>query len=265
MTALAADRDLGARNQGAWLDYPPAASQTFYLGAIVALNGDGKAVPAADTAGLKVVGFSAAKATSGASVASDEVIGVRTQVDIDVDSSGISQDDVGQMAYVLDDQTVTNYAGSTNHVAAGRISAYLGDDRCRVTLCVAPLEQSSPSEVLRFTATLAADETDTGVPVHGSTVEVVPIYPAKSVKFVHATIDEALTGTGLTVVLSFNIDGTPVDDAEITFTEAGGETVATVSFDPGEVSIDAESEVGFTYTSETITNTPDLTVWLGLY
>ena len=98
------------------------AGGTIYEGGMVAINGSGAAVAAADTAGLKVVGREETPATSGGKVK------VRMGVfgwDNDT-TSGCSATDVGKPCYVVDDHTVA-IGGTSNGVIAGIVKDVDGD------------------------------------------------------------------------------------------------------------------------------------------
>lgn len=109
MAALTADRD--TRERVPQLRTPVAAAK-IHAGALVALNSDGKAVPAADTAGLIVIGVAQHPAEIG------ERINVKRGC-FAFGATGITNADIGLTVYVTDDQTVAKT--STNKVAAGEV------------------------------------------------------------------------------------------------------------------------------------------------
>ena len=77
MAALTADRD--TRERVPQLRTPVAAAK-IHAGALVALNSDGKAVPAADTAGLIVIGVAANASTSSGDVLRSARPGSQTRI-----------------------------------------------------------------------------------------------------------------------------------------------------------------------------------------
>ncbi len=89
------------------------AGATIYSGALVAVNAAGEAVPASDTAGLKVVGRAEHSAAENATIL------VRTGC-FAYDGTDMTRADVGATAYVADDQTVSK-SGGTNSIVAGRV------------------------------------------------------------------------------------------------------------------------------------------------
>ena len=89
------------------------AGAAIHCGALVAVNADGEAVPASDSAGLKVVG------RAEHSAAEDATILVRTGC-FAYDGTGITRADLGATVYVVDDQTVAK-SGGTNSIVAGHV------------------------------------------------------------------------------------------------------------------------------------------------
>ena len=121
MTALDKDRNTKIRGEvDSQLHYPVAASTTIYAGSLVALNTSGLAVPAANTAGLVVVGRCAKKADNASGAASAINVIVETGAFYFVNGTAtIAQADVGRPCFVEDDQTVGDTA--TAGVIAGII------------------------------------------------------------------------------------------------------------------------------------------------
>lgn len=122
MTALAADKEIGRKEQGPWQVYPVAASTTIYKGALVAINSSGYLVPASDTAGLRLAGVAMeGKDNSSGSNGDLECKCAVTGV-FPVVASSITQAMVGRMLYIVDDQTVDET--TTNWVPAGILREY---------------------------------------------------------------------------------------------------------------------------------------------
>jgi hypothetical protein len=125
MTALAAARfDLSNKGPTPFsIGYKAEASQTFYNGAMVAKNSSGYLVPAATTAGLRVVGvcdLGNKNSVLSSSTQGDTVINVRSG--IFAMKSGTSTDavtiaDLENDVYVLDDQTISRLPGSGRAIA----------------------------------------------------------------------------------------------------------------------------------------------------
>jgi hypothetical protein len=103
--------------------YPVEADTTVYLGSIVALNANGNAVPASSVSSLKIIGR--AEMTYGGTPGQDAVnIGAAGAISIlarrgvfmySVNDASIAEAQIGQLAYAVDDNSVSasNGAGAT--------------------------------------------------------------------------------------------------------------------------------------------------------
>ncbi len=101
--------------------YPVAANTTIYAGTLVALNSDGRAIPAADTAGLRVVGRAEQTVTNGATagaISIDVKEGIFRFANSATDA--VDANDRGKACFVEDDNTVSE-VGATHRVLAGRV------------------------------------------------------------------------------------------------------------------------------------------------
>lgn len=101
--------------------YPVEANTTIYLGSIVALDGNGNAVPASSTPGLKVIGradmmsngFPGQDAVNNPGVAGAIAIIVRRGVFMyAVNDNSIGAPQVGLIAFAVDDNSVSLSDGS---------------------------------------------------------------------------------------------------------------------------------------------------------
>lgn len=90
----------------------PVAAAKIYAGALVALNADMAAVPAADIEGLNVIGVAQHPAEAG------ERINVKCGC-YAFDGTGITNADIGKTVYAADDQTVAK--ATTNSIVAGTV------------------------------------------------------------------------------------------------------------------------------------------------
>jgi hypothetical protein len=111
------------------------AGGTIYEGGMVAINGSGAAVPAAASAGLKVVGRAENQVTSGG------IVKIRRGVfgwDNDTTNAVVSTD-VGKPAYVVDDHTVTATSGGSGaaNIVAGIVKGL--DENGQVIVYNVPL------------------------------------------------------------------------------------------------------------------------------
>jgi hypothetical protein len=102
-----------------YLNVPLAAAAVIYAGTMVALNAAGNAVPASDTAALRVIGRAEESVDNSAGAAADLSVTVKPgifQYQNDA-TNAITKANVGKPAYVFDDNTVANT--STHKVVAG--------------------------------------------------------------------------------------------------------------------------------------------------
>lgn len=107
---------------GATTSYPVAATTKIFAGALVALNSSGNAVPAADTAGLRVVGRAEASVDNSAGSAGDLTVDAKEGVFLYNNSAtdAVDANDRGKLCFIEDDNTVSE-AGATHRVVAGRV------------------------------------------------------------------------------------------------------------------------------------------------
>lgn len=115
MTALAADKKTEYR-EGVEIEFLVKTSSQIYAGALVMADADGLLVPAADTASCVFQG-----------VALQNVLGdgtkkclVRREGVVKVVAAGMAQTNVGDLMYIVDDQTVGVAATPDNDVPCGR-------------------------------------------------------------------------------------------------------------------------------------------------
>lgn len=109
------------------VNLPLAADTVIYAGTLVARDANGRAVPASDTAGLRVVGRAEQTVdnTGGAAGALSIDIRLGCYKFTNSATNAVDADDIGKMAVVEDDQTVAET--STNKVCAGRIMGVESD------------------------------------------------------------------------------------------------------------------------------------------
>jgi hypothetical protein len=122
--ALTAARDTPQRS-GDLVSIGVASNTTIYAGAMTAINTSGYAVPASDTTNLVVIGR-AEQTVANASTDGAVSIAVRRGVFRWTNGDTVSIANVGAVAYVEDDATVT-VTNSTSSVVAGTILAVDSD------------------------------------------------------------------------------------------------------------------------------------------
>lgn len=120
--ALAADRETQQKEAG--VKWYPVAAVKVYKGSLVCINASGYAAPAADTASFRVVGVAREFKDNSAGAAGDLKIQVASGRLFRFAASSITQAMVGQMMYVVDDQTFDDAIG-TNAVKAGQLAEFI--------------------------------------------------------------------------------------------------------------------------------------------
>jgi len=118
------------RQAGDIVNRPVAASVHCYSGAIGAVDAAGNANPAADTAGLKVIGTFQTEQNNTEGDAGDLVVNMDGRPQWITNSTGdaVTVAEIGRVVYVEDDETVCKVGGA-NHIPAGickNIDATLG-------------------------------------------------------------------------------------------------------------------------------------------
>ena len=127
--ALTGPRRIEIRGTGRDLVLDMTASTTIYAGALVAINAAGYAVPAAATASFVVVGIAIETKKTG-SGGSDTIV-VRAGViaklkHTAVNANKIRRGDVGNAAYVVDDESVGDNGGAVD-IIAGMVVGFDAD------------------------------------------------------------------------------------------------------------------------------------------
>lgn len=126
--ALTADRMIKRRDAVQFQD-PVAAATTIFTGALVCLNAAGFAVPGATATGLVARGVCEEQVANPGS-AGDEVVNTRAgcfNFRNSADADEITRAHIGDVAYIVDDETVAATDGTASRSAAGRI-ADVNDD-----------------------------------------------------------------------------------------------------------------------------------------
>lgn len=98
-----------------------AANAVIYLGAIVAINAAGYAVPASDTAALKVVGVCWSQTANNTGGANGAIIVDVAEGDFEMNNAGgaVTQASAFKSVVIADDQSVTTAAVAVNDIVAG--------------------------------------------------------------------------------------------------------------------------------------------------
>lgn len=140
--ALTADRITEKKLPGEQA-YPIASNKTIFAGSMVAIDADGKAVPAAD-AEVRVQGIAQKTVVnpSGGSEWIEVEWPIVALLDAEIDGeTPFAQTDVGLVCYVVDDHTVSPVAGAKS-VIAGQVMEIVPadgeDDHDRVWVSITP-------------------------------------------------------------------------------------------------------------------------------
>jgi len=115
----------------------PAAVDIIYQGALVSYNGAGYAAPASNTAGEVFAGVAVDKVDNSGGSAGDLDVVLETEGTFEFNFQGTAaQTDVGLLAYVVDDNTVsvTTKATAAVQVVVGRIVEFISTTKVRVKL-----------------------------------------------------------------------------------------------------------------------------------
>ena len=125
MTALAADKKL-EYTEGVEVAIPVDDADLIYGGAFVCVNADGYAVEGSDTAGLIFMGVATERKdnTDGEDGDLDVVVRRRGLVKA-ILGTAITQANVGDNVFLVDDQTVDLAGNVTNDIFCGIIAAYI--------------------------------------------------------------------------------------------------------------------------------------------
>ncbi|NRA56244.1 MAG: hypothetical protein HRU23_19045 [Gammaproteobacteria bacterium] len=117
MVALAKDRRT-PRRSGVDFNDPVAAAVKIYAGALVVLNAAGDAAPGTTALGLKVRGVSQENVDN---TAGGKKVNSMAGIFRLGNDGSITRADIGNTAYIVDDQTVADTDGTNTRSAAGTI------------------------------------------------------------------------------------------------------------------------------------------------
>ena len=129
MTALAQDRNTQRRYVERILadNAPIAANKTVWNGSLVASDATGALNPAADTAGLTVLGVAQRRMINSTGAAATVIPPAKVAAGVfkfaTTGANALTAADIGKNACVLDDQTVVRAAGTTNSIVAGTVDS----------------------------------------------------------------------------------------------------------------------------------------------
>lgn len=127
-TGLTEGREISRQLDRSCIWLPAAKGAVIYEGALVVVGADGYARPATKAAGLTAAGYAMDRADN--SKGDNGATGVNVwrggaQLDNDIGAGAITQADVLQPCYILDDHTVTKTAEGSS--VAGKVLGLDGD------------------------------------------------------------------------------------------------------------------------------------------
>lgn len=149
MSALTANT-LPSFRAGKETDHPVKAATRIFAGALVAINSSGQALPAADAAGLTVVGTAMEEADNTSGAAGDIRVKIsREVVAVTNGVAAITNAHIGKVVWIEDDNSVGTSPG-TNNVEAG---ICLGIDADTAKVWVDPKIQNRLPTAVTMTST----------------------------------------------------------------------------------------------------------------
>lgn len=123
MGALTKERDTIKRD-GSLLSLAVAAAVVMYAGALAARDGSGNATPGATATTLRGVGRVAKTVDNSGGAAGDLGVSIEKgifQFDNSTAADEISNADIGNDCYIVDDQTVAKTDGTSTRSVAGKV------------------------------------------------------------------------------------------------------------------------------------------------
>lgn len=123
MAALTTDRET-PRRSGDIITLPAAAAKKFYAGALCARDASGNATPGAAATTILGVGRVREQVDNSSGSAGDLKVNIEKGIFRFGNSSStdtITQADIGNSCYIVDDQTVAKTNGSSTRSVAGKI------------------------------------------------------------------------------------------------------------------------------------------------
>jgi hypothetical protein len=124
-TVLAADKAI-QYTEGVELGFPVINADIIYAGALVSVNAAGYAVPGADSAGQIFVGVATERKDNSSGGAGDLSVAVRRRGLFKMTfATAITQANVGDNVFLVDDDSVDLAANVTNKIFCGIIAAYI--------------------------------------------------------------------------------------------------------------------------------------------
>jgi hypothetical protein len=221
---------------GKELAFPVINADILYGGGITCVNAAGYALPGSDTAGLIFEGIATGRVDNSAGAAGDKKITLKRRGLFKMTfGTAISQANIGDNVFVVDDQTVDVAGNTTNDIFCGVIAEYIDTTHAMVDIEPAIKQADVATHIADTSAAHAASAisiADAGNYTAQTTVEAAlqEIYPKAAVAItdpgnagaipvtksgsVAITTAGAETRTiaipglaGITIAISLNVDG----------------------------------------------------------
>jgi hypothetical protein len=214
MTALAADKSI-EYTEGVEVPVPVDDADLIYGGALVCVNADGYAVPGSDTVGLIFMGVATERKDNSLGLDGALSVNVRRRGLVKMTlGTAITQANVGDNVFLVDDQTVDIAANTTNDIFCGIIAAYIDSTHAWVDIEPAVRQADVATHIQDATAAHAASAisvADTGLFTDATTAEaaLAEIYQhLKSAKGVIQIPTPVFTDAGAALAAFSNGDST---------------------------------------------------------
>lgn len=120
MANLTTDRK-SMRKDGTLFTLPVAGNTVIYAGSLVSINAEGYAVPAGDRPGETFAGKAYTRADNRGGANGDVTVDGHRSGVFEFNAIGMTQADLNQDAYVVDDNTVARGTIRLRHVKCGKI------------------------------------------------------------------------------------------------------------------------------------------------
>lgn len=174
-TALSADKTYVVYTAGEELDFPVYTNTDIYTGGLVMVNATGYAIPGSDTAGGIFVGVSTETVDNNPAASGAKTVTVmRRGLHLMALGHAISQANVGDNVFIVDDQTVDVTANVSNGIYCGIIAKYVSSTRAYIDIVPAIQQADVATHIADGTGAHAASAisiADSGLLITGTTAE----------------------------------------------------------------------------------------------
>jgi len=141
MTALAADRNTQSR-EATLKSYPVEAGEKIYKGALVTIDDDGYLMPGQDVANHRCVGVADENVDNTGGADGAKSCRVMSGRAFRFAATSITQAMLGDVMYIVDDQTFDDAAGVTNEVPCGRLIEFISTTEGWIFIPTGPLRKA---------------------------------------------------------------------------------------------------------------------------